>query len=205
MKKVLLILTVLAFNLSNAQKKVKTIDLYDSNIDISEQKKKFKTNVEITEGLILSENSIIRIGDTLTIGSPTGKISDQYATLFVGRYSGAEMAMGKVPVPYTSMAIRNTKVIVERMRVKRSMGRTYIIGDLKQIDVAKKAMFSYVGAYNMKIAFNEKELIDPNAPLTRAEAIAKLKESKELFELDMMSKEEYDSIRKELTPIIKNK
>ena len=41
--------------------------------------------------------------------------------------------------------------------------------------------------------------------LSREEAIAKLKESKDLLELELMSSEEYEAIKKELTPIIMNK
>lgn len=40
--------------------------------------------------------------------------------------------------------------------------------------------------------------------MTRDEAIAKLKEAKELLEIDMMSKEEFDKLKKELAPIITN-
>ena len=38
--------------------------------------------------------------------------------------------------------------------------------------------------------------------MTRDEAIAKLKEAKELMEIDMMSKDEFEELKKELTPII---
>ncbi len=41
--------------------------------------------------------------------------------------------------------------------------------------------------------------------MTRDEAIAKLKEAKELLDLEMMSQEDYDALRKELSPIIMNK
>ena len=47
------------------------------------------------------------------------------------------------------------------------------------------------------------EVINPNAPLSREEAIKKLKESKDLMELDMISKDEYENLKKKLTPIIK--
>ena len=38
--------------------------------------------------------------------------------------------------------------------------------------------------------------------ITRDQAIAKLKESKDLLDLDMITKEEYEKIKKELTSII---
>jgi len=47
------------------------------------------------------------------------------------------------------------------------------------------------------------EIISPNAPMTRVEAIAKLKESKDLLELEIIAQEEYDKIKAELTPIIR--
>ncbi len=46
------------------------------------------------------------------------------------------------------------------------------------------------------------EVINPNAPLNREQAISKLKEAKELLELDMMSQEEYDALKVELTPLL---
>ena len=41
--------------------------------------------------------------------------------------------------------------------------------------------------------------------MTRAQAIEKLKESKELLELELLTEEEYQEIKIELTPIIRNK
>ena len=67
------------------------------------------------------------------------------------------------------------------------------------------AMYKYVGALDMKVALSEGELINPNAPMTRSQVITKLTEAKELFELDMMTEQEYLEIKKEVTPIIKNK
>ncbi|WP_262484656.1 hypothetical protein [Chryseobacterium phocaeense] len=40
--------------------------------------------------------------------------------------------------------------------------------------------------------------------MTRVEAIAKLKEAKELSEIDMMSKEKFDELKKNLAPITNN-
>ena len=56
---------------------------------------------------------------------------------------------------------------------------------------------------NIENALTDMEVVNPNAPITREEAIKKLKESKDLMELDMMTKEEYESLRKKLTPLIK--
>ena len=56
---------------------------------------------------------------------------------------------------------------------------------------------------NLERAVATGEVSNPNAPLNREQAIAKLKEAKDLMELDMMTQDEFDELRKKLTPIIK--
>ena len=53
------------------------------------------------------------------------------------------------------------------------------------------------------LEFNE--IVNENRPLSRSEAIAKLKESKDLFELGLLSEKEYNQIKNKLTPIILEK
>ena len=47
------------------------------------------------------------------------------------------------------------------------------------------------------------EIISKNAPMTKQEALRKLKEAKELLELEIIAQSEYDALKKELTPIIR--
>ncbi|WP_320019482.1 hypothetical protein [Labilibaculum manganireducens] len=46
------------------------------------------------------------------------------------------------------------------------------------------------------------EIKSLNTPLTRVEAIAKLKESKDLLDLGLLEQSAYEKIKQELTPII---
>jgi hypothetical protein len=48
-----------------------------------------------------------------------------------------------------------------------------------------------------------KELIDPNAPMSSEEAISKLKALKEKLDLELITKEEYENHKKELSKYIK--
>jgi hypothetical protein len=48
------------------------------------------------------------------------------------------------------------------------------------------------------------EIINPNAPMTRQEAIAKLKETKDLVDLGLVSESEFTKLREELAPLIMN-
>ena len=200
MRKLLLVLGMVLLTFSINAQKVKEIDLFDTSLSIDVQKKKFKAKV-VANSIKLGDGSIIKLGDTLIIGSSTNKISNTYSTLTVGRYSTGMAMMGTVPV-YYGLTIKNTKVVVDKIRVFRGMGRISVVGDLKQLEVASNAMYSYIGAMDMIIAFAEGELIHPNAPMTRDQAISKLKESKDLLDLGLMNEEEYNLIKKELTPII---
>ena len=58
---------------------------------------------------------------------------------------------------------------------------------------------------DLEKAINFGEVINPVQKITREQAIKKLKEAKDLYELELMSKSEYEKLRSELTPIITNK
>ena len=62
--------------------------------------------------------------------------------------------------------------------------------------------FSRLTILNLELALTTGELLNPNQPLTKEEAIKKLKESKDLMELGLLSKKEYNRLKKELTPLI---
>ena len=51
-------------------------------------------------------------------------------------------------------------------------------------------------------AFLNGEVINPNKPMTREEAIAKLKEAKDLMDLGLISEKEFKAMRSELQPLI---
>ena len=53
-------------------------------------------------------------------------------------------------------------------------------------------------------ALQNGEIINPSPVLNRSEAIQKLKEAKDLVELDLLSEEEYNKLRDKLLPIIKD-
>ena len=60
----------------------------------------------------------------------------------------------------------------------------------------------YLSVMDTELAIESGEILLKNRKMTRDEAIAKLKEAKELMEIDMMTKEEFEELKKELTPII---
>ena len=197
---VVLVMMTVAFTM-NAQKKTNRAELFDMSLSVDKQKKLYKSKVE-TQSIKFKDGSVIKLGDTLIVGGSANKISNTYTTLQVGRYSLGMALAGAVPVMY-GLTIKGSKVVVDKIRVWRGMGRVSVMADLKQLEIGKGAMYSYVGCLNFEIAIAEGEIINPNAPLTRDQAIEKLKEAKELLELDLMSKEEFNQIKESVTLIIK--
>ena len=65
------------------------------------------------------------------------------------------------------------------------------------------AINKYLTVDDLDNAFSFGEILIGNIKMTREQAIAKLKESKELLDLELLSQEEYDEIKMELTPIIR--
>jgi len=159
-------------------------------------------------------------GDILTIGKPFSKkgnikINDEFRNIVVGDVSGTYVHDYK----FLNQKYNNEQVRVAEIYVTHEKYKGY------KFMYNKKDMPLYVSIYvksankgnnissyfgeskktilNIENAFVDMEVINPNAPLTREEAIKKLRESKDLMELDMMSKEEYESLKNKLTPIIK--
>ena len=69
---------------------------------------------------------------------------------------------------------------------------------MKELDGNRKAT-----THSVESSMGLGEVYLLNRLMTREEAIAKLKESKDLLDLEMISQEEYDALKLELTPIIR--
>ena len=111
---------------------------------------------------------------------------------------GAALAGG---VTYASATMIEADYILKDIKVTNYYGLVRATFFLKHS--TSTSAISYITATDASL--DNGELINPNAPLTREEAIAKLKEAKDLMDLGMMSQEEFETLRKELTPIIMNK
>jgi chaperonin cofactor prefoldin len=61
----------------------------------------------------------------------------------------------------------------------------------------------FLSLLDTELAYSYGEILIKNRKMTRDEAIAKLKESKELLDLELLTQEEYNALKEELTPIIR--
>ena len=81
----------------------------------------------------------------------------------------------------------------------------YVVMVLGEINGRAFGINKYLSVMNTELSIQSGEIRLKNSKMTREEAIAKLKESKELLDLDVITKKEYDALMKKLKPIITKK
>ena len=130
---------------------------------------------------IAKSGDTIEIGDTLTIGKPSGEFGFVYITQ--GSQRVQSWMAGK-------------KIAIYKMRgygTKKSGYKLYLL--FKGFGIVPVFL-------DYDSAIETGEVINPKARLTREQAISKLKESKDLLDLQLMTQVQYDSLKKKLAPII---
>ena len=134
-----------------------------------------------------------------------------YEFIQMGRPAGFGSIMAAMSGESSIMAsnqLKNTTVIVNEMKAYHRGSKKkplYIIMVLGEINGRAFGANKYLSVMDTELAIESGEILLKNRKMTRDEAISKLKEAKELMEIDMMSEEEFDELKKELGPIIKNK
>jgi hypothetical protein len=191
------LLVTISTNVLMAQK-LGSVETYDMKMGFKETKAKFKANFDVTKELTLKDGSKVVVGQEMKLGESVSKLSNDYETIFMGRLTigGALLA----PPTRANSSFKQNDYIVEEIKVKRSMGQVSALFYLKNTSSDTMGL-RYVTVSEASLANGE--AINPNRAMTRAEAIAKLKEAKDLMELDMMTQDEFNTLRDELTPIIK--
>jgi hypothetical protein len=196
MKKVMIgLLLIISTSVINAQettteKETKTIT-YEEMKSIS--KGAFQTI--LCDIYVAKDGHQYKIGDTLKIGRP----SSNKTFAFIYESSGAMDALaGKAPEPL-SVSASGSNTIVKKIGVggtKRTGFKIYVIS---------KGVCSlcpqYYSDFEEALATGEIQSFG----LTREQAIAKLKEAKDLVDLGLMTKEDFEKLKDELSKIIMQK
>jgi hypothetical protein len=136
---------------------------------------------------ITSLSESIKVGDTMYLGSPSNANN---SFLYV---SEAAFASTPTLANITAQGWGSEVLKITTTGTKR-MGFSVIITSKTELGLTR-----YYTQYEKALTVNEVA----TEMLTREKAIAKLKEAKELFDLDMMTKLEYEAVRTKVTPIIK--
>tara|TARA_B100000989_G_scaffold48193_1_gene31429 strand:+ start:2556 stop:3215 length:660 start_codon:yes stop_codon:yes gene_type:complete len=217
MKKIIIITLLPLISFSQ----IKKID-YSQTQDIDFVKNiKNYTTVEIYE---TKDGHTIKIGDTITVGQAYSKrnrniLGDVFSNIAIGKIKGLTKEPEYLPHNYSGQ-----KVIIQSLYVKHEKYNGYNpLYNRKEMPLyvstyAKRPKINNINIKNLSTALSHKritvidlekaisfgEVINPVQKITREQAIKKLKEAKDLYELDLMSKSEYEKLRSELTPIITN-
>lgn len=129
----------------------------------------------------------------------------------MGRPAGFTSVMATMNGEAQFMAdnsLKNTSVIVQEIKTYHRGSKKkplYVVMVLGEINGRAFGANKYLSLMDTELAIEFGEILLKNRKMTREEAIEKLKEAKELVEIDMMSKEEFEKLKKELAPIITNK
>ena len=168
----------------------------------------------------LTNGTILKKGDTLKIGSPSlvnvtkstmvqekddntqiksvTRNNFTYLALFTANYKLYPTGYKTLPESFKNDLFIIRDIWLHKILFKKSLGTPLL--ELKNLDT--KAT-DFIQTRGVDKAFETRELINPKF-LTKEEAILKLKEAKELVELGVITKEEYDQLRIKLSIFIKN-
>ena len=197
--KIFLTLFVFIFiNSIYGQKKKSSVEIYDLKTSFVDTKANYKSFFTVTESIIFKDGSTISIGDTLKLGPSSNKTSNNYEKIASGRTS-----IGSVPIPKSSLvntSAQNFDWILETIMVTRFLGDLDVEMYIRNPDAKGLASYKYLTISDD--SFLNGEVINPNKPMTREEAIAKLKEAKDLMDLGLISEDEFKALRTELQPLI---
>ena len=198
MKLTLTIITSIAF-LSSAFAQ----ELKYAQISTKEGAKQF-TQGEKFQSYLSKENFKVSIGDTLIIGEPAtsttsslgyGTTTRIYTNIMMGKYRGMS---GAQFMPETG---KGTKMVIEEIQFRyASFGQNY--NGMPMAICKGLNGEGYITVMSIDRGTESGEIINPHRPLSKTEALAKLKEAKEMLDLEIITQEKYDKLKAELTPII---
>jgi len=160
---------------------------------------------------ISSDGTKFIVGDKLKLGAPGGNFnsssnqsSQNYQYIMQGRLTTGNLLLSKPQMlnqVYKGRELNITEIRVGHTKLKKaSTLQVYVFLEDRNIT-------NVLGSKNSTIVDLEKaieygEVTTQNRVLTRTEAIAKLKEAKDLVDLGMMSKVDFEALKVKLTPII---
>ncbi len=174
MKKLVFILTLFVTTLSYSQ--LVTFEEFKA----SEKQKKVKL-----DSYQAKNDQVFKIGDKITIGHPS-KSNDTYLNVAMNDL-GTLKTLG--------ISVKGFEAEIKKFKIYGTKRTSYyVVAVTKSMD----------GFSNFWIAIEDaiKEGEIETTGINREEAIAKLKETKDLCDLDIITQEEYEKVKKELTPII---
>ena len=190
---------------SNAQKDTLDLSTYYSNGTDTKALKEFGKQFENRQTFKIVKDyngNVYKLGDKFKLGIPQKIQGALENTHFLGIYSSDAIS-----------TIIDPTDIVTTLRLP---GHNWSGAECTVIKIGVRKTFGFalpfivfsclgteISTASIDASLLTKELIDPNAPISSEEAISKLKGLKEKLDLELISKQEYDSQKNELSKFIK--
>ncbi len=140
------------------------------------------------EGYVASNGDTFNIGDTLNIGNPSG-INGNFTHIVIY----LKGFMQKI-IPVKASA-NNTKTIIKKIKVVGSKAMGF-----KLSFQCKWLMARTVYLIDIEAAIKSGEIVTDG--LTSEQALKELSKAKKKLDLELITKEQYDKIKAELSPFI---
>ncbi len=180
-----------------------------------------KNSVKVGDTLILGSPTSQEVSTRTYSGSYGNKtkvgIADSRSTskktyefIQMGRPAGFGSVMTAISGEAQYMAdnsLKNTTVIVKEIKTFHRGSKNkplYVVMVLGEINGRAFGVNKFLSVMDTELGIESGEILLKHRTMTRDEAIAKLKEAKELVEIYMMSKDDFEKLKKELSPIIVN-
>ena len=148
-----------------------------------------------------SDFGLFSVGDTLLLGVSSSKWADRYSYIYPYKYSGyvAMAAFGSPPAALNSANMKGVQIVVTGIYTKGTKKRRVVVCDFSQINL--EGVMSNLCCAATRESLRIGELIVAGH-MTKEMALEELKEAKDYLELGLITQEEFDSIKLELTPVI---
>ena len=205
MKKILLVLLSLVGFYSNAQKDTLDLSTYYSNGTDLKALKAFSKpfeNRQTFKSVKDYKGNIYKVGDKFKLGTPQKIQGALENTHFLGIYISDAISTIIAPTDIvTTLRLpghnwSGAECTVTKIGVRKTLGFAMPF-------IVFSCLGTEISTASIDGSLLTKELIDPNAPMSSEEAISKLKGLKEKLDLELISKQEYDSQKNELSKYIK--
>jgi len=155
------------------------------------------------------EGNIYGIGDTFKLGIPLKIQGATENTHFTGIFGNLDPITSIIPPTDIITTLRlpgqgfsGAECIVTKIGVRKSMGFAIAFIVFSSQGNTNNGITWEISTLSIDGSLRSKELVDPNAPMSSEEAIKKLKAYKEKLDLGLISQEEYDSYKLELSKFI---
>ena len=176
------------------------------------------------------DGNTVMVGDTVKLGDPsteraktstigggvgylgaassTTTTSKEYEFVIYGRLVGFGNFMASMDDDPNRAGtdLKGDQAIIKELRVRHKGSKKKpleVFALVGELNGRAFGFFKYLTITDLENAWYYGEILLNNVLMTKSEAIEKLKEAKDLLDLEMMTQEEYDKIKSELAPIIR--